>query len=205
MNPLAIGLSIVAATAVGIVILRMIQASRRATMEGDARIAAAIARIDRTGEAMKSMVLRAFPEGDTSHFITLLTRLGFEFGKHSGFVPHARPSDIEELVHAMYPPQEVPIALSQLRLLGDFNSDAGRGQVHLAVLRLAQCDLLRLKKQVQRAKIDFRDVLVDAETLNAFNGIDADLEPKAREQADQVFREYVLWLAKYLLPSSSNP
>jgi hypothetical protein len=151
---------------------------------------------DDTGDAMSSMVARAFPEGAAQETRDLLRRLGFRFGKTSGFVPNASPEDVQRIVESLFSPADTPQVHSLLGRYGAGEEETGR--VHLAALRLSGGTLSKLEAELKRAKSDRREVCNDAETIHAFVGSERPLAPGVKERSDQVFREYVLWLSQHI-------
>jgi hypothetical protein len=157
---------------------------------------------DDTGNAMSAMVARAFPEGAAQEQTDMLRRLGFRFGKTSGFVPNARPEDVQRVVESLFSPADTPKVHSLLGRYGTGEEETGR--VHLAVLRLSGGDLSKLEAELKRAKSDRREVCNDAETIHAFVGSERPLAPGVKDRSDQVFREYVLWLSQHIKGRASQ-
>ena len=75
-------------------------------------------------------------------------------------VPDVSRADVERIVRREFSGD----ADGALAILDEYHSDAGdSSRVQLAVLKLAAGDIAVLRREIERAKYDFRDILVVAE------------------------------------------
>lgn len=157
--------------------------------------------LDETGVSAATLIAKAFPElKDHAAIESLLQSMGFKFGQHSGFVPSARPVDLEALTNGIFSPMEAGKAFSLLMSLTDDETNGEAARVRLAALRISGGSLPELERAVRRAKVDFRDVAVEAETMHKFVGDARPLAPGVPDRSTEVFREYVLWVLQHLQP-----
>jgi hypothetical protein len=159
--------------------------------------------LDQTGTSAIRMVASAFPElRDHSSVISLVNAMGFQFGEQSGFLPSARARNIEALVTSMFPASDAAQALSLVQSITDDDTNAEAARTRLAALRISAGSISELKKAVRSARTDFREVLVQAESMHKFVGSVRPLAPGVPDRPTEVFREYVLWLLRHLQPDT---
>jgi hypothetical protein len=78
-------------------------------------------------------------------------------------VPHVTAADIERVVHRDFPEAQVEDVLAILAEYGTEIWHKEKERVRLAALKLASGDLGKLRTAIDRAKLDYRDVLAPAE------------------------------------------
>ena len=78
-------------------------------------------------------------------------------------VPHVTAADIERVVRRDFPEAQVPDVLAMLAEYGTEIWHKEKERVRLAALKLASGDLAKLRSTINRAKLDYRDVLAPAE------------------------------------------
>jgi len=147
---------------------------------------------------------RAFPEGNTAEIRAMLSKLGFKFGINAGFVPDATPEHISGILSEMFTEDEANRLRPEFDRYRKHGGPLGQGNVQLAVLRLSAANPDKLRMELSRAKADYRDVVLEAESMQQFIGSERPLAPGVTDRSDQVFREYVLWLCRWLLPTESR-
>lgn len=145
------------------------------------------------------MAAAAFPElDDYQSIVLLLGELGFAFGVQS-FSPSAHSKHIDSLVSGMFVASEVKAAHLLISKITDDNTYGGM-RTRLAVLRISAGSLGALEEAVKSALCDDRDVMTNAETRQSNRGTLPPLAPGVADRSIQMFREYVLWLLRYLQP-----
>ena len=78
-------------------------------------------------------------------------------------VPHITAADIERVVRRDFPQAQVDDVLAILAEYGTEIWHKERERVRLAALKLASGNLGKLRSTIDRAKLDYRDVLAPAE------------------------------------------
>jgi hypothetical protein len=78
-------------------------------------------------------------------------------------VPHVSAADIERVVYRDFPRAQVDDVLAILAEYGTEIWHKEKERVRLAALKLAGGDLGKLRTAIDRAKLDYRDVLAPAE------------------------------------------
>lgn len=78
-------------------------------------------------------------------------------------VPHITAADIERVIHRDFPRVQVDDVLAILAEYGTEIWHKEKERVRLASLKLANGDLGKLRSAIDRAKLDYRDVLAPAE------------------------------------------
>jgi len=73
--------------------------------------------------------------------------------------PDVSAADVERIAQRDFPPEQVAAVLAALSEYGDRGAD----RVRLAILKLANRDLQKLRYWLEAAKCDYRDVLGPAE------------------------------------------
>jgi hypothetical protein len=77
--------------------------------------------------------------------------------------PDVTAADVERIVQRDFPPEQVAAVLAALDEYGTQIGDGGVDRVRLAVLKLADRDLQKVRGWLEQAKSDYRDVLLAAE------------------------------------------
>jgi hypothetical protein len=109
-------------------------------------------------------------------------------------IPKVTRADVERIVSREYSVTERGRALA---ILDEYQSDGGDpSRVQLAVLKLAAGDIAALRRQIETAKCDYRDVLCYAEYPRYSCEIGFDNVPKSLKQVviDEDWKQYETWL-----------
>ena len=109
-------------------------------------------------------------------------------------VPNVSRADVERIVSREYP---IPERGRALAILDEYQSEGGDpSRVQLAVLKLAAGDVAALRRGIETAKRDYRDVLACAEYPRYSREIGFDDVPESVRQAviDEDWRQYETWL-----------
>jgi hypothetical protein len=155
--------------------------------------------MDQIEETAAGMVAAAFPELDAHQsIVSFLGELGFKFGVKS-FFPSAHSKHIDSLVSGMFMASEAKTAHLLLNKITDDNTYGGM-RTRLAVLRISAGSLGALEEAIKTALCDDRDVMINAEIRQRNLGKSPPLAPGITDRSIQKFREYVLWLMRYLQP-----
>jgi len=77
--------------------------------------------------------------------------------------PKVDRSDVERVIRRDYPPEQFDSVLSLLDEYGVKDYQKGKDRVQLAALKLASGSLDKLRRAIDLAKTDYRDVLVPSE------------------------------------------
>lgn len=78
-------------------------------------------------------------------------------------VPHVTAADIERVIHRDFPEAKVEDVLAILAEYGTEIWHKEKERVRLAALKLANGSMQELRRAIDRAKLDYRDVLAPAE------------------------------------------
>lgn len=78
-------------------------------------------------------------------------------------IPKVTENDVFRIVHRDFPTEQFDAVMSILSEYGTEDWQRGVHRVRLAVLKLAGGDLHALRREMEAAKIDYRDVLAYAE------------------------------------------
>ena len=156
--------------------------------------------MDQMQPSAADMVAAAFPElDDHQGIVAFIDELGFKCGGKS-FSPSAHSKHIDSLVSGMFMAAEVKAAHLLLNTITDDNTFGGMRRTRLAVLKISAGSLDALEEAVKSALDDDRDVMVNAEMRQRNLGKLPPLAPGVTDRSIQKFREYVLWLMRYLQP-----
>ena len=114
------------------------------------------------------------------------------------------PDDVARVVRRDFAPDDVPAALALVAEYGIEDHEREPDRVRAATLKLARGDLTRLRQQVSQAKMDYRDVLSEAEYPMASRQWGrmkkmTDEEQQKIYDADQ--RQYHEWLTRTSRPT----
>ncbi len=110
-------------------------------------------------------------------------------------IPNVSRSDVERIVLRDFGHADASRALA---ILDEYQSERGdRSRVQLAVLKLAAGRLDQLRRQIETAKFDCRDVLAPAEypRYSCEIGFDDVLASLRQAVIDDDWRQYESWLS----------
>lgn len=111
-------------------------------------------------------------------------------------VPNVYRADVERIARREFGEVKAAHALA---ILDEYQSDGGKpDRVHLALLKLAAGDIAVLRRNIETAKFDYRDVLAPAEYPRYRREIRFDDVPESLKQAviDDDWRQFVSWLGR---------
>jgi hypothetical protein len=111
-------------------------------------------------------------------------------------VPNVSRADVERIVRRDFGDAD---SVRVLEILDEYSSDYGDpSRVQLAVLKLAAGDIAAVRREMETAKTDFRDVLAYAEYPRYSREIGFDDVPKAFKQVviEEDWRQYEGWLKR---------
>ncbi len=118
----------------------------------------------------------------------------------SDFVPAIDEDKVGRLVARDYPDDVAGRVFSMLEAYGAKSHQLECDRVRVAVLRLANGDLLELQRQLAVAASDFRDVIAAAEYPSqmklGFVSMERLAPEKRQEFRERDWREYSDWLAR---------
>ncbi len=109
-------------------------------------------------------------------------------------VPRVSREDVERVVRRDFPPSQ---HAEVLRILDGYQSNEPH-RVHLAVLKLADSDLRKVRQWVDEANEDFRDVIVPAEYpeyARKVRSLDTPDDVR-RETIQRDWAQYEAWLRR---------
>jgi hypothetical protein len=114
-------------------------------------------------------------------------------------VPRATAADVERIVRRDFPANEYATAMATLREYGRRQGERECARVQLAVLKLADGSLQKLRAAMESAKCDFRDVLAPAE-YPAYGKMRSQLDTLSLEEQSRIidsdWRQYEEWLKR---------
>ena len=112
-------------------------------------------------------------------------------------IPEVTETDVIRIVHREFPTKQFDAVMSILNEYGTEDWQRGANRVRLAVLKLADGDLRALRREIDTAKIDYRDALAYAE----YPGYMQKVSPSARlseVEIEKIIRadwtQYQSWL-----------
>lgn len=114
-------------------------------------------------------------------------------------IPTVTSADVERIVRRDFPGERVP---EVMRLLGEYGGEAWHRETHrvrAAVLKLAAGRLEQLRREVDTAKRDYRDVLAGAEYPGYFRRVPGPGSLPADEEKriiDADWRQYQEWFSR---------
>jgi len=114
-------------------------------------------------------------------------------------IPKVTEDDVMRVVRRDFPSQHIDEVLAVLARYGEGDGSADVSRVRLAVLKLAAGNLERLRKQVETARCDFRDVLAFAEYPEYFarvTGAADQSREKVQRIIDADWNQYQEWLQR---------
>jgi hypothetical protein len=112
-------------------------------------------------------------------------------------IPDIKPEDIERIVRRDFPESQFDAVTAMLSVYGVEQWHRERHRVQAATLKLANGNLEALRKHIEIAKRDYRDVLVVAEYPEYWKGRSANLEISHKERSriiDRDWQQYQAWL-----------
>lgn len=114
-------------------------------------------------------------------------------------IPQIGQEDVERIVRRDFPPDSFNSVMAILNEYGQVEWEREANRVRLAALKLADGQIDELRRQIDGAKADYRDVIAPAEypeytcTLPRIQKLsDAD----KRKAIDQDWKQYQFWLKK---------
>ena len=111
-------------------------------------------------------------------------------------IPQVTRADVERVIRRDFPQKVVAEALSLLDAC-DADSGAPIPRVQLAVLKMADGDLTRLKRFIEDAKLDYRDVLGWAEFPQYSRTVPGPGQPPHVDQIIEAdWKQYQSWLTR---------
>ena len=113
--------------------------------------------------------------------------------------PTVSERDVERIVRRDFPAGKVPAVMALLAEYGMSEWHREVPRVRLAALKLADGSLEELRRQIDWAKSDYRDVIAPAEYPSYFRQsfpMRELPEPEARQAIDQDWAQYQAWLKK---------
>ncbi len=113
--------------------------------------------------------------------------------------PNVTSADVERVVRRDFPTERVSEVLAMLNEYGTESWQREPHRVRLAVLKLADGNLERLRYQIKGAKCDYRDVLAPAEYpgyCKRVRGPGALPSDEEQKMIDADWRQYQNWLTR---------
>ena len=107
--------------------------------------------------------------------------------------------DVERIVRRDFAPHDVPAALALVAEYGAESDEREPDRVRAAALKQARGDLNRLRQQISWAKMDYRDVLAEAEYPQAtrrWTRMDRMTEAERQAIYDADWRQYDEWFTR---------
>lgn len=106
--------------------------------------------------------------------------------------------DVERIVRRDFAPTEVAAAFALLEVY-EPTSNESAARVRLAVLRGAHGDLVKLKRALDEANLDYREVLIDAEYPINYRLTMREKRPSDEEYDESIrqdWKNYNEWLSR---------
>jgi len=114
-------------------------------------------------------------------------------------IPEATESEVTRIVQRDFPAEQFDAVMSILNEYGTEDWQRGISRVRLAVLKLADGDLQALRRQIDVAKKDYRDVLAYAEYPEYMQKVSPSAAP-AEVERERIIRadwtQYQAWLIR---------
>jgi hypothetical protein len=124
----------------------------------------------------------------------------YHFPMHKQPIPDVNSADVERVVRRDFPEEQFANAMEMLNEYGTERWHREQPRVWLAVLKLANCSVEALRRYVDAAKADYRDVLSWAEyPAYSRKVFGVRKRPSVREQRrliDDDWAQYETWLRK---------
>jgi hypothetical protein len=107
-------------------------------------------------------------------------------------------ADVERIVRRDFPDIDAALVHALLDEYGTESWELERARVQLAALKLAGGDLAALRRHVDVAKIDYRDVLAAAEYPAAIrhSSVSGMPDPERQQIYDADWQQYEQWLTR---------
>ena len=112
-------------------------------------------------------------------------------------IPEVTDNDVTRIVRRDFPAEQFEDVMS---ILNDYGTEGGQhsiSRVRLAVLKIADGDLQALRREIDVAKRDYRDVLAYAEYPEYMQKVSPSAEP-AEVERERIIRadwkQYQFWL-----------
>jgi len=110
-------------------------------------------------------------------------------------IPKVSIDDVLRIIKRDFPGYNANIIMA---ILNEYSSDSAGSRVHLAVLKLSEKNIEKLREWVERANIDFRDVLSPAEYprfhVIGFGAVDLLSRKEIKKIKDNDWNQYQEWL-----------
>jgi hypothetical protein len=119
--------------------------------------------------------------------------------RHEQRIPSITATDVERIVRRDFPDEQFDIVMSVLTEYGTEKWHREPSRVQLAAMKLADGDVNALRRHIDTAKQDYRDVLAAAEYPEYSKKMFRVRELPSREQnriVDDDWRQYETWLRK---------
>ena len=157
-------------------------------------------------ELAEAAAKRVFPDQDQEAVLRMFKQFKFRFSPSGGgFRPDPEPSDIESLVHRVFPPARVEFVVNHLDNYGKKKHETDLGSVRLDIVKLSDGDADKIPALVKKAKTDFRDIILMAENPNALElyllkskSSSDSSKQESRETADADLRQFGMWLLRQM-------
>jgi hypothetical protein len=108
--------------------------------------------------------------------------------------PNVTHADVERIVRRDFPSEQFEQALAILDEYGKERFHREIDRVQLAVLKLAKGDLVMLRREIDTAKCDYRDILAPAE-YPEYRFDTAKLPPEIQKEViSKDWQQYTAWL-----------
>ena len=111
-------------------------------------------------------------------------------------IPEVTESDVIRIIQRDYPPEQFDAVMSILNNYGTEDGQHSISRVRLAVLKIADGDLQALRREIDVAKRDYRDVLAYAEYPEYMLKVSPSAEP-AEVERERIIRadwkQYQFW------------
>lgn len=115
-------------------------------------------------------------------------------------IPDVTPADVQRVIRRDFGQDRLPDVVRQLEEYGKEAWEDASTRVRLAILKLANGDIDSLKRFIETAKRDYRDVLAYAEYPEYMQHSPANIaesKPEAVQKIiDEDWRQYQDWLRK---------
>ena len=116
-------------------------------------------------------------------------------------VPNVSEDDVRRIVQRDFPPEQIDPAMSVLREYGVKKCEGEHARVYLAALKLANGSLEKLKREIEAANRDFRDIIAAAEYPRYFRAASmVSMNGASRREKERIIAEdwqqYECWLRR---------
>lgn len=116
-------------------------------------------------------------------------------------IPNVSEDDVRRILQRDFPPEQIDPAMSVLREYGLKKYEGEHARVCLAALKLANGNLEKLKREIDAAKQDFRDIIAAAEYPRYFRAASmVSANGTSRREKERIIAEdwqqYECWLRR---------